>query len=130
MEITINDNGLGRRLARWPDASKIDRELGRWASKQRDRLENKPYPPTRPNQRYIRTYRLKNSWRLETPQRLTRKITNTAAQRGRFYSGFVVSTRQAHVHQGRWWQAVEVITEDIDSITTAIGRVAVKDLAG
>lgn len=63
------------------------------------------YPPTRPGQKYKRTYRFKNSWVI-TPMTTGYKVGNTASRRGVRYADYVVGDaagkNQAWMHVGRW----------------------------
>ncbi len=70
-----------------------------------------PYPPELPEQKYVRTFNLKNSWDAE-PQGFGRyEIINTARnpKTGDLYAGWVVGVDQAAIHKGRWWQAGKIV---------------------
>ena len=91
----------------------------RWAQDVRGKLKSTPYPPKRPGQRYVRTGRLANSWRVERASLGRVLITNSAQ-----YSGWVVGggphNRQARVHVGRWWKGENVVRESLPNLTRTI----------
>ena len=69
------------------------------------------YPRERPNQKYIRTYNLRNSWYLvETNSDWSRtKIGNTAP-----YSPWVVGDgTQAWMHVGRWRETTKNMMDNL-----------------
>ena len=103
-----------------------DKELGSWADDERGMLDKEPYPPQktpkRPSQRYIRTYRLKRSYRVQRPRRMVRVITNRASTaRSGFYGGYVVGQQQAAVHFGHWYIMADLIEADLPKLTKKIG---------
>ena len=80
-------------------ADGLDDEAADFAKEQRRKLKAKPYPAKRPNQKYIRTGRLANSWRAEKRAAAQWTISNSAS-----YAFWVVSRKgQAKVHRNRWW---------------------------
>ena len=67
------------------------------------------YPKKLPNQKYVRTFVLKNSWKKTKSSAVTRKgfvITNDAARKGRKYARYVVGDAKGNwqnqtYHKGR-----------------------------
>jgi hypothetical protein len=87
-----------------------DKHVGRFAKEETVRLEETPYPPELPNQRYVRTFELAGSWTAEPTTGPRWIIANEADQPvGIPYATLVVgpSERQAQIHKGRWWVAQE-----------------------
>lgn len=79
------------------------RQMQGWRSD----LKAEPYPPRRPNQTYIRTGRLANSWGVQKQSAGKYRIVNTAP-----YAGYVVGARsQAWMHKERWWTVEEILSE-------------------
>lgn len=93
----------------------IDPVLADFVPEERDRLENTPYPPMLPNQRYIRTFRLKFSFRANRRAEAEYTLRNEAP-----YSGFVVGIQQAEIHQGRWWIAYHMLLDRVPDLTRAL----------
>lgn len=71
--------------------------------------ELRDYPPKLPNQRYVRTFRLRDSWQ---PSRIMREGTLGRVWGDIAYNQWVMDERfQAAIHQGRW-QTVQRIARD------------------
>ena len=102
LRVDINSyNRVANKLRRVASdgAEWLDDEVGSFAKKQRRALKGKPYPAKRPNQKYVRTGRLANSWSAKKRAAAQWTIQNSAS-----YSGFVVGkTKQAWMHKDRWW---------------------------
>ena len=68
--------------------------------------EMKIYPPQRPGQIYVRTFKLKRGWKVKRAGATGYRILNEARFRGRRYAKYVVGSatgeRQAWMHRGRW----------------------------
>lgn len=86
----------------------------------------KIYPPRLPNQKYIRTYKLKRGWRSE-------KVTPTrgvVGNRGVPYAQYVQdSKRQAAIHAGRWNTEQDIAAQSekrVNKIFNDIVKKAVK----
>jgi hypothetical protein len=79
--------------------------------------ELQDYPPPRPNQKYQRTYRLKNGWEVggnRTPNGFEVEIDNSTPYAKYVVGSFAKSRTaaaefQAEVHQGRWVLAVDTL---------------------
>jgi len=84
------------------------------------------YPPPRPGQRYVRTYRLKRSWKILRFGNSGYQITNNAARKGRQYARYVVGdaygTGQAWMHQNRWPVFRDVVERAFEQAPKAIER--------
>lgn len=105
----------------------------RWAQNTRLVLKTTPYPPRRFLQRYKRTGRLANSWRVARLPSGAR-IYNTAHKRGRFYSRYVVGNArgdgQAWMHKGRWWKAREKVDEQAPALRRLLAAAVVEEITG
>ena len=80
-----------------------------------------PYPPERPGQRYVRTGTLGRSWKhrviKKTRSRVEVGVENTASQKGRNYASYPLGDdegRQAWMHRGRWWVALQKYEATVD----------------
>ena len=95
-----------------------------WAQDTRKFLKGKPYPPKLPFQRYVRTGRLANSWKVAKSSKNAVEILNTAHVKGNKYAVYVVGDtqgkRQAGIHKGRWWLARPTIEERIPDLKAAL----------
>ena len=111
-------NDLRRKVIESPQVA--DRVTRQWALNTRQVLKQTPYPPKRPNQRYVRTGRLANSWKVVKQGTAQYQITNSAANRGRLYAGYVVGLNQAWMHKGRWWIARDIVAQEIPNLTRAL----------
>lgn len=81
------------------------------------RLESrlKVYPPTRPNQRYVRTGTLGRRWTHEVTKR-SDGIIGTVGN-NTIYGPFVQSARfQTRIHRGRWQTDQAVLEAEKDTI--------------
>lgn len=99
-----------------------------WGQNVRRKLKKTAYPPKRPNQKYIRTGRLANSWRVGANQ-YGIEIQNKASYKGKFYANYVVGPeygpigqRQAWMHKGRWWHAEDIVNEEMPGLTKMLTR--------
>lgn len=118
-------NDLRRKVIESPEiAGKV---IWQWALDTRQVLKQTPYPPKRPNQRYVRTGRLANSWRVVKQGTAQYQITNSAQAKGRLYAGYVVGPpdgppgrRQAWMHKGRWWIAQDIVVQETPKLTKAL----------
>lgn len=92
------------------EAKEFDPIVGRWAKDTRSALKSEPYPPMRPNQKYVRTGQLANRWATKKrgPSRWA-IVNNATGKRGQQYPTYVVGDAtgggQAWMHRGRWWKA-------------------------
>lgn len=84
------------------------------------KLVVKPYPPKRPNQRYVRTFRMQARWKADPAQGGAR-IYNEQP-----YAGHVVGDGegrgQAYMHVGRWWLARSEIEAERPKLRDALVR--------
>jgi hypothetical protein len=84
-------------------------------------LTNEPYPARLPNQKYIRTYLLKNSFRQARLEVARHLIQNTAPRRR-----YAIGPKQAEIHQGRWWTMKEIVERDLPDLRLALGEAYVE----
>jgi len=68
--------------------------------------DNRPYPPERAGQVYVRTEKLKRAWKVLPARRSGRTITG-GIYNDRPAVGFVIGRAQAKVHKGRWADTVK-----------------------
>lgn len=136
-QITIKVNGYDRvannmrRLATELDRE-LDKDVRAWAQDTRGDLKSEPYPPKRPNQRYVRTGRLANSWGVRKAGPSRYEIHNSAQ-----YAHYVVGTHlgntpdagQAWMHVGRWWLARDIVQARAPELTRRISA-KIRKLAG
>jgi len=98
------------------NASALDDEFEDFATKQRRRLKHGAYPAKRPNQKYVRTGRLANSWQATKRADSQWSIKNTAP-----YSGYVVGKKdQAWMHKNRWWVFEDEMKKSTPELTKAL----------
>lgn len=67
--------------------------------------EMRKYPPERAGQRYVRTYKLRDSWKLSrsaTGYTITGDPVNKGRSYGRYVVGDAAGGGQAWMHVGRW----------------------------
>lgn len=112
--IQIDFSGVNR-VANWlrvlavklPNA--VNEEAEEWGQQAVIELKMKPYPPQRAGSSYVRTFQLRQMWKMEKHSAGQFSIVNLARQRGRLYAQYVVGEAQAQIHEGRWWQVRKVI---------------------
>lgn len=99
-------NGLRASINYFEDD--LDGDVRQWSQETRAELKKTKYPPRRPQQTYVRTGKLANSWGVRKRSKARYTITNSAA-----YSSYVVGDaqgrNQAWMHAGRWWKARTII---------------------
>lgn len=83
-----------------------------WGDETSKKLKEKAYPPKPSGSTYVRTGRLKRSWKSRETGELEVTISNDASHKGKFYAPFVVGTNQAWMHKGRWWKGYETIEQE------------------
>lgn len=89
---------------------------------QRGVLKSTPYAPKLPNQQYVRTGRLANSWSYKLVSAAEWFIYNSAP-----YSAWVVGKGyQADIHKGRWWTALDILQENMPKLLSDIARKFIK----
>lgn len=69
------------------------------------------YPPERPNQRYVRTFKLQRSWKLETTY-TTSALTVRAVSRGIGYVERVQGLKQWPMHAETGWPIIPLLKVD------------------
>lgn len=87
----------------------VNEEAQEWGAQAVNELKMKAYPPQRAGSSYVRTFQMRQAWRLEKHSAGQFSIVNMARSRGRLYAHWVVGLQQAWMHAGRWWQAMRVV---------------------
>ena len=86
----------------------------------------KKYPRKLPNQKYVRTYKLQNSWKKKKLTGFGFAIEADPVQKGRHYGKYVVGNsygeEQAGIHAGRWKLFYEVVMKEGDKLVKNIDR--------
>lgn len=104
-----------------------NKSLYQWADDTRKELKGTKYPPKRPGQKYKRTGRLANSWKVDRAQKKV-DIINTASSKGKKYAGYVIGDNQAWMHKNRWWRASDVIKKQIPALTKLLSNELRKEI--
>jgi hypothetical protein len=123
-------NNLRRFASESPQVT--DGVVGDWSKDMRYMLKAKPYPPKLPNQRYIRTGRLANSWRAFRVKLGEWTIANDARspRTSELYASRVVGDNrglnQHHLFRGRWWIARQEIENFAGDLTRRLSRALIK----
>lgn len=81
-----------------------------WARDVRDKAQE--YPPKRPGQRYVRTYRLRRGWtivhpRLEANGDIVTEVTNDVPYNEKVH-GDSQGAGQAAIHRNRWSKLLQI----------------------
>jgi hypothetical protein len=120
-------NSLRQMVARAPQI--VDETMGEWAKETRADLKGTRYPapplPKKGRKPYRRTGRLANSWFAKRIKIGQWAIGNRAQAKGRGYAGYVVGDndgKQAAVHRGRWWVAVDEIMKRLPKLRRMIKK--------
>ena len=103
-------------------AGYFDPEIYKWMQGTRAALKSTPYAPKMPNQVYVRTGRLANSWYVHKFG-----IAQYAIKNRTHYAGYVVGTvdQQAMIHKyPRWWNAPTIIQDRMPKLRAAIYKKA------
>lgn len=104
----------------------------------------KKYPPKRPKQKYVRTFTLRNSWKVVKVEKgfsgkrvktLGYTVSSDAKQKGRRYTKYVVGDAKGNwqnqtYHAGRWQLFKDVVDDQmkklrkkvVEKIKLTIGR--------
>ncbi len=80
----------------------------------------KQYPPRLPNQKYVRTYRLRRHFRAQRIKVGAWKIINRArGKRGKLYAHWVVKKglQNETYHLGRWWTVEDESKKEMPKLT-------------
>ena len=85
--------------------------------------ELRTYPPKLPNQKYVRTFNLKQNWQYAVLSPTSAEVSNAAT-----YAGWVQGVDQnIEFHKGRWPVAVEVadtrLEEWVKELSKKFGRI-------
>ena len=86
----------------------------------------KIYPPERAGQRYVRTFRLRDSWAPEKARRAANAVV-AAATNPTPYAAEVMGTEdQKPIHQGRWRTEKQVAEQNASKVRAALQRALTK----
>lgn len=89
----------------------LDKTMGEWRVRTRNKLPGHPYPPRPPGSTYRRTGRLA-SWATRRNALLEHAFLNNAS-----YAGWVVGKgMQANIHQGRWPVAETAVEAEVPAL--------------
>jgi len=83
--------------------------------------ELREYPPKLPDQKYIRTFHLRESWQYKVLSPTEAQMQNLAV-----YAGWVQGVAQAPIHENRWKKAVEVAEEHLERLVKKLADKAGK----
>lgn len=117
MSLTITGQLLGGDAlkARWQSAltnrsAAFQPVMDEWAAEVKDEFDGLPYPPQRPNQKYMRTFALQKGYfrRGSRSKNYARIVLGNNAPRRRYAIG---RESQATIHKGRWYVFQDVIDE-------------------
>lgn len=85
--------------------------------------EMRNYPPERPGQKYVRTGRLRDSWKIKMLSTGV-TVTGNPVHKGRAYGRYVVGdgsgAGQAYMHVGRWLLFRDVVEYEVTKLPTAV----------
>jgi hypothetical protein len=85
----------------------------------------KVYPSAPAGSRYVRTYKLRDSWRITqtvTGYKVSADPTNKGRRYGRYVVGFADGDGQAWMHVGRWSLLRDVMEREIDKLPPAVSN--------
>ena len=82
----------------------------------------KAYPPERAGQKYVRSYRLRDSWAAEKARRAGASVVAAATNPTPYARWVVGTTDQAAVHQGRWRTQRRIAEENTPRVRQALLR--------
>ncbi len=98
-----------------------------WAAMQRVRTRARIYPPERPRQKYIRTFRLRDNWKIGKAGDNGYMISNTTPYT-KYVMGSAYGTEQAWMHTGRWTLTRDLVEDELatlpENISSEINMVA------
>jgi hypothetical protein len=92
-------------------------ELNKFGETAVQKLAAEAYPAQLPNQKYVRTFLLRNrfQWKARPLQKSGRILLSNTAPNRRFAIG---KKSQARIHQGRWW----TMQDKVQGYTPALHR--------
>lgn len=85
-----------------------------WKTMQRVRTRARIYPPERPLQKYVRTFRLRDNWKISKASTAENgyTISNTTPYT-KYVMGSAYGTEQAWMHVGRWTPTRDIMEEEL-----------------
>lgn len=87
------------------------------------------YPPERAGQRYIRTFRFRDSWRRQGARRAGGGVVVDLGN-PTLYGPDLVGDDQAPIHRGRWWKLRAVADEQRGLLRARVGAWALRTWRG
>jgi hypothetical protein len=123
------ENRLRKGAASMPKT--VDQVMQPWAQGVRGKLKGQAIPPKRPGQKYVRTGRYLNSWRVERKGPGKWSIVNRArGKRGQAYPVFVGGDKagggQAWMHKGRWQRSRDIIEKEVPALRRDLRAAVIK----
>jgi len=86
----------------------------------------KVYPPPPAGSRYVRTYRLRNAWKIEPKENGYAVSADPVSPKGRPYGRYVVGFArgdgQAWMHKGRWNLLRDVMEDEVKKLPNEIEK--------
>lgn len=125
IQLNVKLHGVDRVLATLRRGVNLDdaigQGLGEWSKDLLDGqlygMENYAPPPA--NSTYIRTGRLGANWGLSRPRKTAVSFNNTTSY-ARYVVGDSQGGRQAAIHAGRWWIALNRVEGQVDKLADKI----------
>ena len=96
-----------------------DPTIEKHAKTQAAMLRNKPYPPERPNQKYVRTGELGRRWRAQHQGRGRWAIIN---RRPKAVWVIKQGMQNRKYHLGRWWTMEDTLAKTMPQLTKNLSR--------
>lgn len=84
--------------------------------------EARIYPPKLPNQKYVRTFKLRRGWKVTKAEADGGEVANVDVP----YNIYVQGDRQAAIHQGRWSTDKSLATANEEKIIEIFNRAVTK----
>ena len=87
----------------------------------RIQMSMKKYPPTRPGQTYVRTYKLREGWVVVKREEMSYGINNQVPYT-RYVVGDAYGMGQAWMHAGRWQIFRDVVDDEASRLPAEVER--------
>lgn len=89
------------------------------------RKEARVYPPKLPNQKYVRTFRLRRGWKVQKADHTGGEVVNVDVPYNIYVQG---EGRQAGIHQGRWSTEKSIADTNAEKIIKMFEKAVAKAL--
>ena len=125
-------SAIARQIARLRRVARLDGVVAAVDAAVKDLVipDVRLYPPERAGQRYVRSFKLRDSWQRERARRQGATVVG-AATNATPYAKWVVGTRdQAAVHQGRWRTQRRIAEENTPRVRLALLKALAKRWRG